>query len=203
MIKVVKQDPGYATVEGSDAVYEVSLQAPPSESVMVTFQSSDEYSTLSAQQLAFDASNWSQPQLVVVSGVHDNIIRESPYVSFIRLSTNSADADFGTFDSNSTRGIKPVNFGVLIADSDIGELHAHRRQERAKIAHNAGLVSCLLKRAWQCHSLLRVSLCVYPLAVKLDQPNFAVLHRCCGFSPVALEPHCTHATCFLSNTFVF
>ncbi len=123
LIRVIKRDGPFATNEGSAATYTVALQSAPSEPVLVKLETADNFAELSATHFAFDVANWSQPQTLTVSGARDNMIRESPYVAMIRLSTESDDVEFAPF--NGAAGIKPVSFGVLIADSDTGTFGAH------------------------------------------------------------------------------
>ena len=120
LIKIIKRDGPFATSEGSDAFYSVSLQTQPTDEVVISLEPTDELALLSTNQLTFNTTNWNISQEVAVSGAPDNIIRESPYAVFIRLTTESNDADFGFFDAVSSRGIRPVNFGVLLSNSDIG-----------------------------------------------------------------------------------
>ena len=84
MAEVSSTGGGNVTVtEGSDAAYTLVLTAQPTGTVTITLTSSDTGAVTVNSPLSFDASDWSNPKTVTVTGVEDaDTVGESVTISY-------------------------------------------------------------------------------------------------------------------------
>jgi hypothetical protein len=94
---IVTPRAGFITAEsGAQVKFTVALASEPSDSVTITFSSSDvTEGTVSPASLTFTAANWNIPRTVTVTGV-DDTISDGDQVYTIAMSISSSDSKYGT-----------------------------------------------------------------------------------------------------------
>lgn len=110
--------------EGQTGVYAVNLLSQPLDDITLTFGEVDPYVRILTRQLHFTASNWSDAQDLLVEGVDDDVIRDSPYPAVISLASQS---NTSIYDSSSDGGLPAANLTLLVAETDKGMCNSHFR----------------------------------------------------------------------------
>jgi len=84
--------------EGQTVSFDVVLNAPPSEDVIVPLYSSDtNEAVLSTETLIFTAENWNTAQTVTVSGVEEGVVDEAQSIFILFLPVESDDVHYDAF----------------------------------------------------------------------------------------------------------
>lgn len=121
---MVSPSSGLVTTESGDsATFSVVLLAPPAADVTIPVASSNPgEGTVSTSSLVFTPENWSEPQLVVVTGA-DEMLRDGDIAYSIDLGpTSSSDASYHALDVQDVSITNLDNDMPLFADSfEVGE----------------------------------------------------------------------------------
>ncbi len=108
---VVSAVSGSTTEAGGQATFTVVLTSEPFADVTVNFASGDATeATVSPTSLTFDATNWSSPQTVTVTGVDDALADGAQPYAIVFASTTSTDAAYAA--------ITPANVNLTNVDDD-------------------------------------------------------------------------------------
>ncbi len=89
-----------ASGAGRTATFNIQLTSPPTSSVTIALSSSDTTEgTVSPSQVTFDASNFSTPKTVTITGVDDALDDGDVAYTIITAPATSADTDYNNLDA--------------------------------------------------------------------------------------------------------